>query len=102
MSIYPFVLEMKKLLRNLDGCLDKGHYFVLAPLGGIGARFRAGELVDLALRHVLNAVLMSSRCLLDRALGPNVYAKSALPEALPLDPCGNRRLPSANRTIPDS
>ena len=23
MSIYPFVLEMKKLLRNLDGCLDK-------------------------------------------------------------------------------
>lgn len=27
MSIYPFILEMKKLLRSLDGCLDKAVAF---------------------------------------------------------------------------
>jgi len=41
--------------------LDKGHHFVLAPLGGIGPCFHAGELVGLMLRHFLDAVLINSR-----------------------------------------
>lgn len=60
--------------------LNKGHYFVLAPLGGIGSCFRAGKLVGVTLAHVLEAVLLNSRDLcLDRL--SNVYAKSALREA---------------------
>jgi hypothetical protein len=58
-------------VRKKDGSsLDKGHYFVLAPLGGIGSYFRAGELVGVA--HVLDAVLI---VLLHE------YVKSALREA---------------------
>jgi hypothetical protein len=44
-----------------DNGFDEGHYFVLVPLSGIRARFRAGELIDFPLRHVLNEVLMNSR-----------------------------------------
>ena len=49
--------------------LNKGHYFVLAPLGGIGPCFRTGELVGLMLWHVSDAVLMNSR---DLCLGRSV------------------------------
>ena len=81
--------------------LNKGHYFVLAPLGGIGSCFRAGKLVGVALAHVLEAVLMNSR---DLCLGrlSNVYAKSAFRQAKYLGWCGNRRLRSAIGTIEDS
>jgi hypothetical protein len=59
---------------------EKGHYFVLTPLGGIGSCFRTGKLVGVTLAHVLDAVLMNSR---DLCLGRlfNVYAKSSLREA---------------------
>jgi hypothetical protein len=46
--------------KKYDSSLDKRHHFVLAPLGWIGPCFRAGELVGLTLRHVLDAVLIDS------------------------------------------
>jgi hypothetical protein len=40
-------------LRKKHGSsLDKGHYFVLAPLGGIGSCFRADKLIGVTLGHV--------------------------------------------------
>ena len=44
-----------------DSSLDKGHHFVLAPLGGIGPYFRSGELVSFTPWHVLDAAPMNSR-----------------------------------------
>lgn len=49
--------------------LNKGHHFVLSPLGRIGPCFCAGELVGLSFRHVLDAVLMRP---LARPLGPRL------------------------------
>lgn len=46
--------------KEYDSGLDESHHFVLVPLGRIGPCFRASELVDLALWHILNAVLVSA------------------------------------------
>jgi hypothetical protein len=71
-------------LRKKHGSsLDKGHYFVLAPLGGIGSCFRASKLIGITLGHALDATLVNSRAL-GSAAKFKVYAKSALREALPL------------------
>ncbi|MDA9401038.1 hypothetical protein ACM42_03075 [Bradyrhizobium sp. CCBAU 25338] len=46
--------------KEYDSGLDESHHFVLVPLGRIGPCFRASEFVDLALWHILNAVLVSA------------------------------------------
>jgi hypothetical protein len=86
------------LWKKHDSGLDKGHYFVLAPLGGIRSCFRAREFVGVT--HVLDAVLMNSR---DLWLGRSVERVREICSSgsVMLGWCGIRRLQSANRTIED-